>query len=150
MLVNRRNYQRANFFLSINPGYSTLGFAEVIPRQLAPSVGRTRAGSRFWRLQSSSTKSSSTKAAFREHARTIQSALGPAASSGRHMHNSHDPNLVVACPTARMHQEIKKKKKIQPRTWLHAYACSMHGSIGSFLFQSLNCYFNLFILHILY
>ena len=29
---------------SINPGYSTQGFAEPQPRQLAPSVGRTRAG----------------------------------------------------------------------------------------------------------
>ena len=29
---------------SINPGYSTQGFAESQPRQLAPSVGRTRAG----------------------------------------------------------------------------------------------------------
>ena len=56
--VSRRDHQRSSLSPSINPGCSTQGFAESHPRQLAPSVGRTFAGSRFRRLRSTSTISS--------------------------------------------------------------------------------------------
>lgn len=42
LLVSRRDHQHLSLSPSINPGCTTLGFAELPPRQLAPSVGRPK------------------------------------------------------------------------------------------------------------
>ena len=56
MLVSRPTLPARHLPSSIrNSRMLSGGFAVATPRQLAPSVGRTRAGSRYRRLQSSST-----------------------------------------------------------------------------------------------